>query len=137
MTAGTSSTRSSGRGSDAWPGRLRYTLLMRSIPASLTATVAQLEKGLQALYGTRFRGLLLYGSYARGEETEGSDVDLLLLLDGPVNAGREIWRMGAVLGPLSLASGLVLSVLPLSVEDYQEKDSGYLRKVRKEAIDAA
>jgi predicted nucleotidyltransferase len=110
---------------------------MGALPATLASTLAQLERGLKDLYGGRFRGLLLYGSYARGEADEGSDVDLLVLLEGPVNVGREIWRMGAVTGHISLAAGLALSVLPLSVEDYREKNSFFLRTIRREAIAAA
>jgi predicted nucleotidyltransferase len=117
---------------------LQYNLLfMDSLPPLLASTLAQLEWGLRQLYGDRFRGLLLYGSYARGEADEGSDVDLLVLLEGPVNVGREIWRIGAVTSPLSLDSGYVFSTLPLSIEDYGYRDSLFLRTVRKEAIAAA
>ena len=38
---------------------------------------------LQAQYGDRFAGLLLYGSQARGDAEPGSDLDLLALLNGP------------------------------------------------------
>jgi predicted nucleotidyltransferase len=110
---------------------------MATLPPKLASTLSQLERGLRDLYGERFRRLLLYGSYARGEADEGSDVDLLILLDGPVNVGREIWRMGAVTGPLSLDSGLVLSVLPWDVERYRKENTVFLRTVRREVIVAA
>jgi len=64
------------------------------------------------LYGDRFRGLLLYGSYARGDFREGSDIDLLLLLDGPVNTVEEITRLEPVKWPLSLANDVAISVMP-------------------------
>jgi predicted nucleotidyltransferase len=110
---------------------------MAALPPQLASTLAELERGLRGLYGERFRGLLLYGSYARGEADEGSDVDLLILLEGPVNVGREIWRMGAVTGPLSLHSGLVLSVIPWDIEGYRRANTLFLRTVRKEVIVAA
>lgn len=110
---------------------------MDRLPLALASTLAQLQRELRDLYGDRFRGLLLFGSHARGEAREGSDVDLLVLLDGPVNAGREIWRMGAISGRLSLDAGLVLAVLPVSADEYRTKDSAFLRTVRKEAIAAA
>ena len=50
----------------------------------------RIKERLQALYGERFRGLVLYGSVARGDAGEDSDIDLLCLLAGPVNTIREI-----------------------------------------------
>jgi predicted nucleotidyltransferase len=49
-----------------------------------------IKERLQELYGERFRGLVLYGSVARGDAAEDSDLDLLCLLDGPVNPYREV-----------------------------------------------
>jgi predicted nucleotidyltransferase len=111
---------------------------MGALPASLASTLAQLELGLKDLYVDRFRGLLLYGSYARGEADEGSDVDLLVLLDGPVDAVREILRMEPVTWPLALASGFTLSTLPFSFQEYrQAEDNSFLITVRREAVAAA
>lgn len=36
---------------------------------------------LKPIYGDALKSVILYGSYARGEEREDSDVDILLLLD--------------------------------------------------------
>ena len=49
-----------------------------------------IKERLQHLYGARFRGLVLYGSMARGDNDDDSDLDLLCLLDGPVNPIKEI-----------------------------------------------
>ena len=38
---------------------------------------------LKPIYGTSLKSVILFGSYARGEEHEGSDVDVLLLVDLP------------------------------------------------------
>jgi predicted nucleotidyltransferase len=108
-----------------------------SVPAPIRNVVSDLEKGLKALYGDRFRGLLLYGSYARGDQREGSDVDLLLLLEGPVNPAREILHLSPVKWPLSLEAGLTLSVIPVSVEEFEQAETMFLRTVRREGIPAA
>jgi len=108
-----------------------------SVPAPIRNVVSDLEKGLKALYGERFRALLLYGSYARGDEREGSDVDLLLLLEGPVNPAREIMHLQTVKWPLALEANLTLSVMPFSVEDFERAGSIFLRTVRREAIPVA
>ncbi|MFY9825111.1 MAG: nucleotidyltransferase domain-containing protein [Thermoanaerobaculia bacterium] len=108
-----------------------------SVPAPIRNVLSDLEKGLKGLYGDRFRGLLLYGSYARGDEREGSDVDLLLLLEGPVNPAREIMHLQTVKWPLALEANLTLSVMPFSVEEFERAGSIFLRTVRREAIPVA
>lgn len=93
-----------------------------------------LDAGLRDLYGERRRGLVLYGSYARGEADEGSDVDLLLLLDGPVEVGEEIRRCSGLVARLSLEADLVLSLLPVSIEEYRTSSDPYLTNARAEGI---
>ena len=36
---------------------------------------------LQEIYGSKMKAVILYGSYARGDFTEDSDIDLMILLD--------------------------------------------------------
>lgn len=110
---------------------------MRPLPDHVLTTIHRLEAGLRSLYGVRFRGLLLFGSYARGEADEGSDIDLLLLLEGPVNATREIVAMEPVTWPLTLELDTMLSVLPVSAEDFERGRSEFLTHVRREAVAAA
>src|SRR3954453_13163611 len=110
---------------------------MTKLPPNVRNVLIELERGLKELYCERFRGLLLYGSYARGTAWEGSDVDLLLLLEGPVNPGREILRTGDLTASLSLESTLVLSVLPFSIEDFERAETMFLRNVRKAALPGA
>jgi len=110
---------------------------MDRLPPDIAKVVAELRKGLVGLYGSRFRDLLLYGSYARGDQREGSDVDLLVLLNGPVNTGREILRLESIAWPLSLDHGIVLAVMPVSYEAYQKGETSFLRVIRKDAMHAA
>jgi predicted nucleotidyltransferase len=110
---------------------------MNRLPSHVADVITQLKQGLQGLYGDRFRDLLLFGSYARGEADEGSDVDLLLLLDGPVQTSREIVKTSAVSWPLALAHDLVLSVIPVSLQVYQQGGTPFYRNVHREAVPAA
>jgi len=110
---------------------------MDRLPPDVAKVIAELRKGLEGLYGIRFRDLLLYGSYARGDQREGSDVDLLLLLDGPVNTGREILRLESIVWPLSLDRDIVLSVMPVNYDAYQKGETSFLRIIRKDAMQAA
>src|SRR5687768_4476438 len=107
---------------------------MDRLPPDLAEVIAELRKGFEDLYGTRFRDLLLYGSYARGDQWEGSDVDLLVLLDGRVDTGREILRLEPIVWPLSLDHGIVFSVMPVSYEAYQKGETSFLRIIQKDAL---
>lgn len=103
----------------------------------LSGLLDRLAHGLASLYGDRYKGLVLYGSYARGEADEGSDVDVLLLLDGKVNVARELRYVEPIVWPLSLEQEIVVSLLPVSVERYRNGKDPFMRNVRREGIQAA
>lgn len=109
-----------------------YTYGMERSAHALEDTLRELDIGLRRMYGGCYRGLVLYGSYARGEAEEGSDVDLLLLLSGEVEAGKEIRRASALVSRLSLESEQVLSVIPVCAEDYYGSGDPYLQNARRE-----
>ena len=71
---------------------------------------------------------MLYGSHARGEADEG----LLLLLENPVQVSKEIRRSSGLVASLALRAGLVLSLVPVSVEDYRASSDPYLINARTE-----
>jgi uncharacterized protein len=106
----------------------------KPLPEDLAKLLERLDRGLKDLYGGRYRGLILYGSYARGEADEGSDVDLLLLLEGEVDGWHEILRSEPVKWSLSLESGYVLSLMPVSVDAYRDAQKPYLMNARREGV---
>lgn len=99
---------------------------------TLEEVLRDLDGGLRDLYGERYRGLVLYGSRVRGEADEDSDVDLMLLLEEPVQVGREIRRSSGVVAPLALEADLVLSLIPVSMEEYRASSDPYLINARTE-----
>jgi predicted nucleotidyltransferase len=103
-------------------------------PVELKALLARLNEGLDRLYGEKYRGLVLYGSYARGEADEGSDVDLLLLLEGKVDPARELRRADEIKWPLSLEIGHTLSLIPVSVDDFRGSGEPFLYNARVEGV---
>lgn len=102
------------------------------LPADLETVLGRLERGLEDLYGGRYRGLVLYGSYARGEADDESDVDLLLLLEGEVDRTREVLRVEPVKWPLALESGYVLSVVPVGATEFRDALEPFLWNARSE-----
>lgn len=100
----------------------------------LSGLLERLARGLEPIFGERYRGLVLYGSYARGDADEGSDVDVLLLLDGDMAWWSEYLKAEPVVWPLSLESGYVISLFPVSVEAYRSARKPFLMNARKEGV---
>jgi predicted nucleotidyltransferase len=93
-----------------------------------------LRAALEALYGERLVRLVLFGSWARGEAHAESDVDVLVVLRGPVNAAEEIARMNGPAFEIGLRHGLLLSTPPMSEEAFERGEAALLRDVRAEGL---
>ena len=52
----------------------------------MSAALAEIRDGLSVLFGAKLEKVLLYGSYARGEQDDESDVDILAVVNLPVEA---------------------------------------------------
>jgi predicted nucleotidyltransferase len=96
--------------------------------------VQECSRILSGIYGKRFDGLLLYGSSVRGEDTEESDIDLLVLLKGDLDIWKEIGRVVDVLYPLQLRTNRLISAKPVRSDAYRSGAVEFYRSVMKEAI---
>ncbi len=90
----------------------------------------------QSLYGDRLKRVVVYGSRARNEATWDSDIDLAVVLAGEVVPGKEIDRMIDIITDLNLEYRVLLSVYPVSEEDYLHRESPLLINIRREGIPA-
>lgn len=96
----------------------------------------EFKREIKQLYGARFKEVILYGSWARGEATEESDIDVVIVLEGQVIPGQEIDRMIDIITDISLEHGELISVYPISERDYAAVNSPLLINVRREGIPA-
>lgn len=96
--------------------------------------VRQIRSRLIAAYHDRLRAVVLYGSEARGETGEDSDVDILVLLDGPLDYGRDLQTNLDALYPVSLQLGRRISAKPILASDYERLDCPLFRAARREGI---
>jgi predicted nucleotidyltransferase len=97
-------------------------------------TLQKCRAPLQRLYAKRLKGLVPYGSCAWGAEGVESDIDLMVLLDGPVDLAQEIRRIWAVLYPIQLESDRLLSVVPVDVALYNRGEYALYRQAKAEGV---
>ena len=89
---------------------------------------------LQKIYGKRLKGVILYGSYARGEAVEGSDIDLLVLLDNMENPIDELEKCSIQIHQLDLAYDTLISMIPFDLNQYNTRKLPIIMNAKKEGI---
>ena len=94
----------------------------------------QIKSRLQEAFGDRLHGVVLYGSEARGDAHEDSDIDILILLEGPIRLGRDIHLSVEALYPFMLEIGRTVDAAPVDVRDYEVGRVALYREARKEGV---
>jgi len=97
---------------------------------------AEVKQALRRLYGLRLKQVILYGSWARGDATEHSDIDIAVVLGGEVSPALEIDRTADIVFELNLKYGVLVSVYPVSEADYRNVNSPLLLNLRREGVPA-
>jgi len=98
--------------------------------------MTKLKLEVVRVYGGRLKGVYLFGSYARNEADEESDVDVLIVLDRVDDYSAEIDRTGEVISELSLRFGVTISRAFTTERQWSEEQTMFLLNVREEAVPA-
>ncbi|QJW88049.1 nucleotidyltransferase domain-containing protein [Spirosoma taeanense] len=102
---------------------------------SIKLIAAEFKCELQQLYGDQLAGLVLFGSYARGNNQVESDVDFAVVLRDPnTRSTDEIVRLVPISTALSLKYGVIVSILPVSEKKLSASMQGVYQEIRREGI---
>lgn len=83
--------------------------------------LAEIESNLRKIYGPRLKKILLYGSYARGEQVQGSDLDVMVLLDMDAEEIKKYYeQVLELLVDLTTRYGIVVSIQEGNIEFFNE-----------------
>lgn len=104
------------------------------LPLELTPVLATLKQYLQQQYRDRLHQVVLFGSYARQEATADSDVDVLIVLDDPVDPSAEIRQTSEFIAQLCLEHDLLIARFFLPTSRYKTENSPLMRNIRQEGI---
>ena len=100
----------------------------------LDQILREFRDGLEQIYGSRLVRVVLFGSQAREEAEPDSDIDVMLVLRGPVNPHEEIRRLSLFTSGLSLKHDVVISCVYVSQEDFYNEQSPLMLNVRREGV---
>lgn len=99
---------------------------------SVAKVLEQCRAILQTYYGSRFKGLVLYGSTARGQASSTSDIDLLVLLSQPFDYFQELRRIIDLLYPIQLESDQLISAKPAPLDEFEQGTIQLYRNAKME-----
>jgi predicted nucleotidyltransferase len=96
--------------------------------------IRQCKEVLTRQYGKRLKGVILYGSTARGQSALDSDIDLLVLLEEPLDYFTELRRLVDVLYPMQLESEQLISAKPVLISDFEVGTVSLYRNALREGV---
>ena len=68
---------------------------MGNVPDRINKAIQEFLQGVNKMFGDRAKKIILYGSYARGDFDNSSDIDIMILTDFSdeeiVEYGEKIW----------------------------------------------
>ena len=89
-----------------------------SLPTLVAEAVREYGRRLRTVFGARVADVVVFGSVARGDAHEDSDVDVLVLLDGPTFAERRCAI--DIGGSIGIEMRLPIAPVVLSCEEWQD-----------------
>ncbi len=105
--------------------------------SELNIILTELIKAYRAIYGNRIKKIVLYGSYARGDYCEDSDVDVVAIVNGSRTELQEelkvVWDRA---NDLEIEYEVLVSPTVIPSDEYEEwKESiPYYENIEKEGV---
>lgn len=94
----------------------------------------EIRSRLEAAFQERLHGVVLFGSQARGDSGQDSDLDLMVLLEGPVRLGRDLETIVQALYPLQLQLDAPIHALPVAEASFEAGQYGIYRSAKREGV---
>ncbi len=101
-----------------------------------TIAIQKLKQSLEQVYGSRLVRFIIFGSYARSEASEESDIDVFITLKGPVPGQTEEAIFNLAYG-VGLEYDAVFDIKVFSEDDVQHTIIGrtpFVERVLAEGI---
>jgi predicted nucleotidyltransferase len=106
------------------------------VPARIRKLMKKLKEGLVRIYGDKLKAVYLYGSYARGDYRQGSDVDVMILLSDYKDYWKEWRRSSDYVSDISLEHDVTVSCILIKETQWKQSDKPVLYNIRREGLPA-
>ncbi|MGL4500744.1 MAG: nucleotidyltransferase domain-containing protein [Planktothrix sp.] len=101
---------------------------------NLPLVIQRVKEGLMNYYQDQIEAIILYGSQARGDAKEYSDIDFLIILKFLENPFDEIDKTTDFITQICLDYDVVISWQFITSERFKIQDSPFIYNVKKEGI---
>ena len=100
----------------------------------LNKILKEYRSRLVQILGDDLELMVLYGSQARKDAVEGSDIDVICVMNSPIRYGDLINRTSKDTAEISLKYDIVISRVFVNREDYNSGCSPFLMNVHREQL---
>jgi len=96
--------------------------------------IDQIKAHLRETYGDRIKRVILYGSFAWGEVTKDSDVDVLVLTDPTLKRSEVTESLSELLYDMLMEEGELVSVVAIPEDFFENYNFPFTLNVKKEGV---
>ncbi|NIA12097.1 MAG: nucleotidyltransferase domain-containing protein [Nitrospiraceae bacterium] len=96
--------------------------------------LTDITKSLEKIYKDGLKAVILYGSYARGDAIEESDIDIIVLLENVEDPVTEIDRCSESLWQIELKYDTLISIIPFKESYSKVRRLPVILNAKKEGI---
>jgi len=100
----------------------------------LRRVIQEYSSNLVSILGDDLDLMVLFGSQARGDSVEGSDIDILCIMKSPFHYGDLINQTSQATAEISLKHDVVISRTFVTRDAYKSRRSPFLMNVHKEQL---
>lgn len=95
--------------------------------------IQEFKTEIRKFIGSDLEKIFLFGSYARGDAVEGSDIDLLIVSNKKIPSST-MRKIRDVSNSLSLRYDVVISEFLFTEKDFKKHKTPFLLNVKREGI---
>ncbi|MEN0051469.1 MAG: nucleotidyltransferase domain-containing protein [Bacteroidota bacterium] len=109
--------------------------IVQDLPVNVQAVLKDFIEIIELHYKNQLHSVRLYGSYARKEAHEESDIDVLVILDKEeIDIYEEMMDIVEKTHLLDIEYEQILSTMPISLMYWENGDSFFLDRVKKDSV---